>query len=121
MEPWKLEDPVARAVCIYSCMEALRVAAILLQPVMPTKATWLLDEMGVRADRRTFDWAERGADLEYGLTGEEVAAKGKTARWNAVFPQLPTIDQWHETELQKQRAAAMKEATWRGQSTRKES
>lgn len=88
---------------------------------MPTKATWLLDEMGVRADRRTFDWAERGADLDYGLTGEEVTAKGTTTRWNAVFPQLPTIDQWHERQFHKERAAAVKEAAWREQSTRKDS
>lgn len=85
--------------CMYNCMEALRIAGILLQPIMPTKAAMLLDEMNVHPDRRALSWAERGADLEYGLSPDENAAKGKVNRWDTIFPPLATAD-YSDKELE---------------------
>lgn len=74
-------------------MEALRIAAILLQPIMPTKAAIILDGMNVRPDRRTLRWAARGADLEYGLgAGEGSSFKTKLSRFETLFPPSTTSD-----------------------------
>jgi methionyl-tRNA synthetase len=59
-EPWKLAkspDPADqqrfRAV-LYSTMEVVRIAALLVQPVMPTAAAKLLDLLGQPAGQRSF-------------------------------------------------------------------
>ncbi|KAF4990384.1 hypothetical protein FGRMN_8519 [Fusarium graminum] len=72
-EPWNLvkkTEPDARVRLnwvIYRCAEALRIAGIFLQPVMPSRAAELLDGLGVKPERRTVDFACKGADLDYGL------------------------------------------------------
>ena len=55
-EPWRLakSDPERMRVVLYVTLETLRIAAILLQPVMPSAMTKLLDLLAVPADRRTF-------------------------------------------------------------------
>ena len=55
-EPWKLAktDPARMANVLYVTLETLRVAAILLQPVMPSAMSRLLDLLGVPAERRSF-------------------------------------------------------------------
>ena len=61
-EPWKLakSDPARMRLVLYVTIEALRVAAILLQPVMPGSMGKLLDLLGVPADRRSFAALEAG-------------------------------------------------------------
>ncbi|KAF4120699.1 methionyl-tRNA synthetase [Geosmithia morbida] len=74
---------------IFNCAEALRLAAILLQPIMPTKAAQLLDELRVRDDRRTLAWAARGADDDYGLTSDDMEKLGRVQSWQTIFPPVP--------------------------------
>jgi len=59
-EPWVLRKS-AEAACqerfrtvLYTTLEAVRIAALLVQPVMPTSAARLLDLLGQPADRRAF-------------------------------------------------------------------
>lgn len=59
--------------------ETLRIAGILLQPFMPTKAAQLLDMLGVDAARRRWE------DCEVGKGGHRTApAAGKVHLWPAV-------------------------------------
>ncbi len=55
-EPWKLAktDPARMANVLYVTLETLRVAAILLQPVMPSAMARLLDLLAVPLERRSF-------------------------------------------------------------------
>jgi len=47
-EPWHMdEDSSERAACLRAMLEAVRVAAILLQPAMPASAKRALDRLGV--------------------------------------------------------------------------
>lgn len=73
---------------IYLTAEALRIVGILLQPVMPTKAVELLDILGVGHGRRTFEYAQLGADGDYGLP---MKPPGKS-KDGGLFPQLPVED-----------------------------
>jgi methionyl-tRNA synthetase len=71
---------------IYESAEALRMVGILLQPWMPNKANLLLDQLGVRHERRTFAWCKPGADLEY---GEPLVDLGK-GYLGVLFSPLPS-------------------------------
>ncbi|KAH0379412.1 hypothetical protein KCU92_g8199, partial [Aureobasidium melanogenum] len=53
---------------IFLSTEMLRLAGIMLQPVMPAKAKQLLDMLGVADDRRSFADAQLGADKDYGVS-----------------------------------------------------
>ena len=55
-EPWKLakSDPARMRLVLYTTIETLRIAAILLQPVMPAAMGELLDLLGVAPERRAF-------------------------------------------------------------------
>jgi methionyl-tRNA synthetase len=55
-EPWRLakSDPARMRVVLYVTLEALRIAAILLQPATPSAMERLLDLLAVPADRRSF-------------------------------------------------------------------
>jgi methionyl-tRNA synthetase len=73
---------------IFETTEALRITGILLQPWMPNKANLLLDQLGVRPDRRTFAWCKPGADLEYGEPMVDLDSKQP----NLLFPPLTSND-----------------------------
>lgn len=70
---------------IFNCAEALRIAAILLQPVMPSKTARLLDEMNVRPDRRTVEFAYKGKDDDYGTLTDN-ADVARTNKFDTLFP-----------------------------------
>jgi methionyl-tRNA synthetase len=61
-EPWRLakSDPERMRTVLYVTLEILRIAGILLQPVMPSAMTKLLDLLAVPTDRRTFAEIEAG-------------------------------------------------------------
>lgn len=91
-EPWakikQLDDPNRVALTesiIYDCAEAVRVAGIMLQPYMPTKAGEVLDMLGVDASRRTFEDATYGADHTYGVSTWTTTERGEFA---TLFPPL---------------------------------
>ena len=69
-EPWKLakSDPKRMRLVLYATIEALRVAAILLQPVMPAAMGKLLDLLAVAPEARDFAALENGAGAT-GLAG----------------------------------------------------
>jgi methionyl-tRNA synthetase len=54
-EPWKLRktDPQRCETVIYVALEAARLSALLLQPIVPRSATKMLDMLGVPADERS--------------------------------------------------------------------
>lgn len=51
---------------IYNASESVRIAAILLQPFMPSKAQELLDNLDVEPSKRGFSDAAYQADSTYG-------------------------------------------------------
>ena len=61
-EPWKLArtDPARMALVLYVTLETLRIAAILLQPVMPASMGALLDLLDVAPEARTFAALDAG-------------------------------------------------------------
>ncbi|KAF2657306.1 hypothetical protein K491DRAFT_595258 [Lophiostoma macrostomum CBS 122681] len=69
---------------VYCAAEALRMVGILLQPFMPHKAKMLLDQLGVRESRRSFEYCQVGCDLEY---GEPMISLGR-GHEGALFPPL---------------------------------
>ncbi|KJZ74989.1 hypothetical protein HIM_05475 [Hirsutella minnesotensis 3608] len=114
--PWDLvkntayEARLALLWVIFSCAEALRISGILLQPIMPTKAKLLLDELGVRADRRTVDFAHPGKDADYGTEAQPGPADARIKKWETIFPPTPNGDLTDE-ELRKQLRALLQSTT----------
>jgi methionyl-tRNA synthetase len=68
-EPWKLakSDPARMQLVLYVTVETLRVAAILLQPVMPAAMAKLLDLLAISPEKRSFAAIEGGGGA--GLSG----------------------------------------------------
>jgi len=60
MAPWALKktDPDRMKVVLYVLMEVLRHIAILYQPIIPSSANKILDQLTVPEDERTFDHLE---------------------------------------------------------------
>jgi methionyl-tRNA synthetase len=69
---------------LFLCTEALRIAGILLQPYMPTKAAMLLDMLGVDDGKRSLKFAAPGMDYTYGKSKIPVG-KGQDG---SLFPPL---------------------------------
>lgn len=95
-EPWKIvkeQDANARTRLnwvIYRSAEALRIAGILLQPVMPEKTAQLLDGLGVKLERRTVEYARPDADLDYGT--EAAIVSQKPDAFGSMFPPVAGIE-----------------------------
>ena len=70
---------------IFVCAESIRVIAILLQPVMPSKMQRALDLLGVQESRRSFDYAKSYADSTYGIPMVDVGVAGPEG---TLFPPL---------------------------------
>lgn len=77
---------------IHRSAEALRIAAILLQPVMPGKMARLLDEMGVRAERRTVAHARPDADDAYGTANDAPSNHDRANKHLTLFPPMASGD-----------------------------
>jgi methionyl-tRNA synthetase len=74
-EPWKLakSDAARMQLVLYVTIETLRVAAILLQPVMPAAMAKLLDLLAVSPEQRSFAAIDSGG---VGLSGAHRLAPG---------------------------------------------
>ena len=88
LEPWLMADTTVPVLYVY---ESLRIAAILLQPIMPVKAVELLDRLGVEATERGWKdavWRDRKeVDVE-SLRGQlERAMKDWKSRGH-LFPRV---------------------------------
>jgi methionyl-tRNA synthetase len=91
-EPWRLakSDPARMQLVLYVTVETLRVAAILLQPVMPSAMAKLLDLLAVAPARRSFAAIdENGA----GLSGAHRLTPGAP-----LPPPSPIFPRFIETE-----------------------
>lgn len=58
-EPWKLKnsassDRIRKETILYITLEALRISSILLQTVMPTSISTILERIGIETQFRTF-------------------------------------------------------------------
>ncbi|KAG5951187.1 hypothetical protein E4U53_003598 [Claviceps sorghi] len=91
-KPWSLVKKSGRnsrlllELVIYNCAEALRIAGILLQPIMPTKAGLLLDELGVARERRSVEFAVKGKDANYGTEANTGDSAARIKKWDTIFP-----------------------------------
>ncbi|KAF9997489.1 methionyl-tRNA synthetase [Modicella reniformis] len=87
-EPWKLvKDPASKDrldTVLWYAMESVRLAALMLQPIMPTKSSEILDRLGVRGDERSWEFAQLGRGWEKDAESRSVVAD------EPVFPPPPT-------------------------------
>jgi len=83
VQPWNVADRTVQNQIVFVAAEALRIAAILLQPFMPTKMAQLLDDMGVDESKRDFAHATMRKDLEYGKDPRTFPERGSEA---SLFP-----------------------------------
>ncbi|THD43712.1 MAG: methionine--tRNA ligase [Bradyrhizobium sp.] len=95
-EPWKLakSDPRRMALTLYTTIETVRIAAILLQPAMPAAMAKLLDLLGVAADARSFAAVDAG-----GLAGS-FNAPGRLKPGAKLPPPQPIFPRYVEPEGQ---------------------
>lgn len=70
---------------IFICTESIRVIAILLQPVMPSKMGRALDLLGVKESKRSFEYARSSADFTYGTP---MVDGGRAGPEGTLFPPL---------------------------------
>jgi methionyl-tRNA synthetase len=89
-EPWRLakSDPARMRVVLYVTLEALRVAAILLQPATPSAMERLLDLLAVPADRRSF--------AALGQAAGDLAAPGRLAPGTPLPAPAPVFPRYVE-------------------------
>jgi len=87
--PWQLgktdDEQVRLQTVLFYTIESVRIAGILLQPVMPRKMAELLDKVGVRASERTFDHARFGFGWPAAEGGQRML--GETVA-EVLFPRL---------------------------------
>jgi methionyl-tRNA synthetase len=93
-EPWKLakSDPARMRLVLYVTIEALRIAAVLLQPVLPDAMAKLLDLLGVAAAGR--DFGALGDGREVG----RIAADHRLQPGAALPPPAPIFPRYIEPE-----------------------
>lgn len=59
---------------------------------MPSKATIILDELAVRPERRTLQWAAHGADTQYGRSRDDPLSQTRVVPWDSVFPPVASLN-----------------------------
>ena len=93
-EPWKLAktDPARMRLVLYVTIETLRIAAILLQPIMPGSMGKLLDLLAVPPEARTF------AALETGEAAGRLDAPHRLEPGRALPPPSPVFPRYVEPE-----------------------
>jgi methionyl-tRNA synthetase len=87
-EPWKLakSDPVRMRLVLFTTIETLRIAAILLQPVMPEAMGKLLDLLGVDPGARDFAAADNSARAGRFEAGRRLAPGAALPAPGPIFP-----------------------------------
>jgi methionyl-tRNA synthetase len=93
-EPWKLakSDPARMRVVLFTTIEALRIAAILLQPIMPASMGKLLDLLGVDERKRAF------ADIDAGARAGQFDAPNRLGPGAALPAPAPIFPRYVEPE-----------------------
>ena len=59
---------------------------------MPEKCAMLLNELGVKPERRTVEWAQKGKDLEYGANVLRPSSGHGDAAFESLFPPVPAAE-----------------------------
>ncbi|KAM4662475.1 methionine--tRNA ligase, mitochondrial isoform 1-T2 [Discoglossus pictus] len=91
--PWKLnsgmEEEIWRDSVLYVTLEALRLYATLLQPVVPGLASTVLDRLGVTPENRTLE----GNTFLRATRGESCPSQGRTLGQDCglLFPRLEKV------------------------------
>ena len=95
-EPWKLakSDPQRMRLTLYTTIEVVRVAAILLQPAMPAAMGKLLDLLGVADDARDF------AAIDAGGAAGRYAAPGRLRPGAPLPTPKPIFPRYVEPEVE---------------------
>ena len=93
-EPWRLarSDPARMGLVLYVTIETLRIAAILLQPVMPSSMGALLDLLAVEPQSRVF------AAVDAGDAAGRLDAPHRLEPGRALPPPAPVFPRYVETE-----------------------
>ena len=93
-EPWKLakSDPARMQVVLFTTIEAVRIAAILLQPAMPGSMAKMLDMLGVPLEGRQF------AALETNGAAGRFEAAGRLPPGRALPAPAPIFPRYVEPE-----------------------
>ena len=93
-EPWKLAktDPARMRLVLYVTIETLRIAATLLQPIMPGSMAKLLDLLALSPDARTF------AALETGGSAGALSAPNRLEPGRALPPPAAVFPRYVEPE-----------------------
>ena len=93
-EPWKLakSDPARMRVVLYVTIETLRIAAVLLQPVLPGAMEKLLDLLAVPKAARDF------ATLDDGRDARRIEAAHRLKPGVALPPPAPIFPRYVEPE-----------------------
>ena len=93
-EPWKLNktDPARMRLVLYVTIETLRIAATLLQPIMPGSMAKLLDLLAVPQEARTF------AALEAGEAAGVLSAPNRLEPGRALPPPAAIFPRYVEPE-----------------------
>ncbi|WVQ82396.1 methionine-tRNA ligase [Cryptococcus sp. DSM 104549] len=94
LKPWAAKDSTKAVTYAY---HTLRIASILLQPIMPTKSVEALDRLGVPSDQRSWEDAEWPMPAGEGLSTEEMVGRLREAQavWKGkgyLFP-IPKKDE----------------------------
>ena len=69
---------------LYFTLETVRIAALMLQPIMPTKMGKLLDDLGVEKEERTWENAKEGK--RWRLEGRNDVENAKIRKMEPLFP-----------------------------------
>ncbi|KAF9917856.1 methionyl-tRNA synthetase [Linnemannia zychae] len=86
LEPWKLvKDPAQHdrlEAALWYAMESVRMATLLLQPIMPTKTAEILDHLNIQKDERSWEHAKLGCGWSRGTESRKIISS------TPMFPQL---------------------------------
>ncbi|KAK6219099.1 CAAX geranylgeranyltransferase alpha subunit [Pestalotiopsis sp. IQ-011] len=85
---------------VYLGAESIRIAAILLQPIIPEKATEILDRLGVDSSSRTFEYAKVHADATYGVSKVQLGeGAASSAIREATASDRLTLEEEYENQI----------------------
>lgn len=83
--PWTKEDGTVSIVYAYT---ALRIAAILAQPIMPSKAVELLDRLGVPPTERSWEHAIWTGEIDAAEMARRLVAGREKFQGTTLFPRI---------------------------------
>lgn len=77
---------------------------------MPSKSELLLNELGVKEDRRTLEYASKGEDADYGTDAKTGDPAARLKKWDTIFPPTPNAND-SDAEVMEQLSSAFHDKT----------